>query len=316
MKIVFMGTPDFAVPSLAILAENHDVVGVITAPDKPAGRGKKLRSSAVKDKAVALKLHVLQPTNLKDAGFQEALQSLDADLFVVVAFRMLPESVWGMPSKGTINLHASLLPQYRGAAPINRAIMNGETETGMTTFFIEREIDTGKIIARKKVSVGLNETAGELHDSMMESGADLLLESVNKIESEIVEGLPQSDATEGLVLKSAPKIFREDCKIDWNLSAQEIHNHIRGLSPYPAAWTLAEADGKETETFKIYMSLLEEMKHNKDNGSISIESGGLLYVYANGGRLKIEVIQAPGKKHMVTSDFLRGYSFPDGFKFI
>lgn len=315
MKIVFMGTPDFAVPSLTILAGNHDVVGVITAPDKPAGRGKKLRSSAIKDKAVALGLHILQPTNLKDADFQRALEDLQADLFVVVAFRMLPESVWGMPPKGTINLHASLLPQYRGAAPINRAIMNGEIETGMTTFFIEREIDTGKIIARRKVSIGPNETAGELHDRMMVSGADLLLESVNKIESEKVEGLSQSEATEGHELKAAPKIFREDCRIDWSLAAQEIHNHIRGLSPYPAAWTFAEVDGKEAETFKIYETRVEDMKHDKAIGTISTESD-TLYIYVDGGRLKVEVIQAPGKKRMGTSDFLRGYSFPEGFRFI
>jgi methionyl-tRNA formyltransferase len=315
MKIVFMGTPDFAVPSLTILAENHDVVGVITAPDKPAGRGKKLKSSAIKEKAVALGLHILQPTNLKDANFQKALHDLNADLFVVVAFRMLPESVWAMPPKGTINLHASLLPQYRGAAPINRAIMNGETETGMTTFFIEREIDTGKIIARKKVSIGPNETAGELHDRMMVSGADLLLESVNKIESEKVEGLSQSEATEGLELKAAPKIFREDCKIDWSQSVMEIHNHIRGLSPYPAAWTHSEAGGKEIETFKLYETRAEEIKHDKAIGSILVESD-TLYIYVPGGRLKVEVIQAPSKKRMKTSDFLRGYSFPDGFKFI
>ncbi len=315
MKIVYMGTPEFAVPSMELLAKHHEVVGVITAPDKPAGRGKKLKSSAIKVKALELGLNVLQPTNLKDVEFQQELAGLGADIFVVVAFRMLPESVWSMPTKGTINLHGSLLPQYRGAAPINRAIMNGESETGLTTFFIERQIDTGKVIQRKSVAIGPDDTAGILHDTMMEIGATLLLDSVNNIEEGAVEGEPQSNLAEGTTLAEAPKIFREDCQIDWSLPAQSIHNHIRGLSPFPAAWTKAHSEELGEETYKIRLSKFHSSNSKKENGTIEMREGSL-HVFADGGSLEILEIQAPGKKSMKAADFLRGFKIPEGFKFI
>lgn len=309
-----MGTPDFAVPSLEILANHHDVVGVITAPDKPAGRGKKIKSSAVKTKALELGLHILQPTNLKDSDFQKKLSELGADLFVVVAFRMLPESVWSMPAKGTINLHGSLLPQYRGAAPINRAVMNGELETGLTTFFIEKKIDTGKVIQRKRIEIGPDDTAGVLHDTMMVMGATLLLDSVNLIEKGDVAGEPQSNLAKGTELKDAPKIFREDCQIDWALSAQSIHNHIRGLSPFPAAWTKAQSEALGEETYKIRLSKFHSSNGAKEAGTIELREGNL-HIHAFGGTLEILEIQAPGKKSMQTADFLRGFNIPKGFHF-
>lgn len=239
MKLVFMGTPGFAVPSLQKLSKHHEVVAVITAPDRPAGRGKKLSESDVKKAAIDLGIPVLQPVNLKDQAFVDQLAQLKADLFVVVAFRMLPEQVWQLPSKGTINLHASLLPQYRGAAPINRAIMAGETKTGLTTFFIEKNIDTGMILDQTTLDINPDENAGSLHDRMMVKGADLLLHTVNEIAKENINPKPQMESSD---LKPAPKIFREDCKINWNLPEEDIFNHIRGLSPYPGAWTIATGD--------------------------------------------------------------------------
>src|SRR5690606_32066205 len=226
MKLIFRGTPEFAVPSLKTFAAAHDVVGVITAPDKPAGRGKKLLTSAVKQAAAEFGLRVLQPTNLKDPEFLNELKLLDADLFVVLAFRMLPEVVWSMPPKGTINLHASLLPDYRGAAPINRAIMNGETKSGLTTFFIEKEIDTGMIIDQVEMEIGSEENAGSLHDRMMDRGAELLLTTVNNIEKGTIKPIPQKISGE---INEAPKIFKEDCEIDWTRTTEEVHNLIRGL---------------------------------------------------------------------------------------
>lgn len=315
MKIVYMGTPEFAVPSMEILAKHHEMVGVITAPDKPAGRGKKLKSSAIKLRALELGLHIMQPTNLKDADFQSELAALGADLFVVVAFRMLPESVWAMPAKGTINLHGSLLPQYRGAAPINRAIMNGEKETGLTTFFIEKQIDTGKVIQRKSVAIGPDDTAGILHDAMMQVGSTLLLDSVTLIAQGNVKGEPQSNLAEGTALKEAPKIFREDCQINWDLSAQSIHDHIRGLSPFPAAWTKAHSETLGEETYKIRLSKFHPGRESKPSGSIEIKDGNL-HVYAAGGTLEILEIQAPGKKSLKAVDFLRGFKIPAGFKFL
>lgn len=309
MKIVFMGTPDFAVPSLRKLAEEHDIVGVITAPDKPAGRGKKLRESAVKSAATKLELHVLQPTNLKDVDFIEELQNLEADLFVVVAFRMLPTQVWSIPPKGTINLHGSLLPDYRGAAPINRAIMNGEKETGLTTFFINENIDTGAIIDNVVCSIGADETAGQLHDKMMEIGAVLLQKTVEQIEKGKVVSKPQPESSE---LKSAPKLFKEDCQVFWNQTAQVIHNHIRGLSPYPAAFTLVS--GADFERMKIFESRLTAHEAGLTPGAIEA-SKEKLFVHTRDYLVEIQEIQVPGKKRMSIQSFLNGYQPDESFRF-
>ena len=309
MKIVFMGTPDFAVPSMRKLVEEHEVVGVITAPDKPAGRGKKLRESAIKVVATELGLRILQPTNLKDPEFSEELKSLNADLFVVLAFRMLPTQVWSIPSKGTINLHGSLLPDYRGAAPINRAIMNGERETGLTTFFINENIDTGAIIDNVVCSIGENETAGQLHDKMMVLGAELLGKTVSQIEDGKSESKPQPETDE---LKSAPKIFKEDCQIYWNQSAQVIHNHIRGLSPYPAAFTMVS--GGDVERMKIFESKVSEHKATLTPGTIEA-SKDKMFVHTRDYLVEILEVQVPGKKRVSIESFLNGYQPDESFKF-
>jgi len=309
--LVFMGTPDFAVPSLEALCSEHDIVGVVTAPDKPAGRGKKLKASAVKKKAEELGLRVFQPTNLKDPNFQHELASLEGELFVVVAFRMLPESVWSLPSKGTINLHGSLLPQYRGAAPINWAIMNGEKETGLTTFFIEKNIDTGEIIDQIHLDIAANETAGSLHDRMMVAGAELLVQTVKDIQDEKVKSYPQ-DLPEGTKIKKAPKIFREDCRIDWTRPAADVHNHIRGLSPFPGAWTKLSSDSGN-DSYKIFQSHIGELT-DAEPGEVRIENA-MLKVACSDKWIEIEELQAPGKKRMKTGDFLRGNRLEKDVKF-
>ena len=305
MKIVFMGTPDFAVATLNALVEaKHNIVGVITSPDKPAGRGYKLQQSAVKKYAVEKELNILQPTNLKNEEFVADLKSLNADLFVVVAFRMLPEVVWGMPEKGTVNLHGSLLPQYRGAAPINWAVMNGEKKTGVTTFFIQQKIDTGNIIDNAVVEIGENETAGELHDKLMMVGADLMVRTVDKIK----EGnffTKQQDHLNEDELKKAYKIFKDVCKIDWSEDLDQIHNHVRGLSPYPAAWTyLHYADKKKK--LKVFITRKEEKQHTKEVGSIDTDNKTYLSVNVKGGLIQIKELQLEGKKRMKIEDFLRG----------
>jgi methionyl-tRNA formyltransferase len=309
MKIAFMGTPDFAVPSMRKLAGEHEIVGVITAPDKPAGRGKKLRESAVKEAAKQLGLRVLQPINLKDEGFIEELKSLEADLFVVVAFRMLPTQVWSIPPSGTINLHGSLLPDYRGAAPINRAIMNGEKETGLTTFFINENIDTGAIIDNVVCPIGENKTAGELHDEMMNLGADLLLETVRKIENGTAISKPQPQSSE---LKAAPKIFKEDCQINWGQTARVVHDHIRGLSPYPAAFTLVT--GADYERMKIFASRVSLLNASLPPGTVEA-SKHKMFVHTIDHLIEIEDVQVPGKKRMSVEAFLNGYQPDDFFKF-
>lgn len=307
LRIVFMGTPDFAVQSLKILVENnYNIVGVITAPDKPAGRGQKLSESSVKKYAVAHNLKVLQPTNLKSETFVSELKALNANLQIVVAFRMLPEVVWNMPGLGTFNLHASLLPQYRGAAPINWAIINGEKETGVTTFFLQHKIDTGDIIDQEKVSIGDDETAGELHDKLMAIGSDLVLKTVQNIEEGSITTQPQN---ENQILKEAFKIFKPDCKIDWSKSIDDIHNLIRGLSPYPTAWT--EFKNKETEEIiscKIYRTkkLIEE--HSFSIGEV-LQTKNELKIAVNGGFIKILELHLAGKKRMETSALLNGFDF-------
>ncbi len=301
MRIVFMGTPDFAVPSLEILHRNFSVVAVVTAPDKPAGRGLQVHESPVKSFATANNLKILQPEKLRDETFLSGLKALNADLFVVVAFRMLPEIVWSMPSKGTINLHASLLPDYRGAAPINWAIMNGEKETGLTTFFIQQEIDTGKVIHQKILSVGENETAGELHDRMMNDGAELLFQTVRMIETEKAIPVAQPEIS---LWKKAPKIFKQDCEIDWTKSIDQIYNFIRGLSPHPGAWTKLN-----DHAMKIYRAEKIHQPVNSPTGKYKTDGKTFLHFVCNDGLMNVTELQMEGKKKMKIDEFLRGYRF-------
>lgn len=305
-RIVFMGTPDFAVTQLkSIVEDGLNVVGVVTTADKPAGRGQQVQESAVKQAAVEYGLNILQPTNLKDPEFQAELAKLNADLFVVVAFRMLPESVWSMPPMGTINLHASILPQYRGAAPINRAIMNGETQTGVTTFFIEKEIDTGKIIDRTYVTIEANETVGELHDRLMHIGATTMLETIHKIRSGNATGIDQVEFQEGK-LKSAPKIFKGDCQINWSQPAETVHNFIRGLDPYPAAWGKWMLNNMESsKTFKVFGSEITDQPSNASNKKLLAEKNALLFPTSD-FYLRIKEIQPEGKRRMSAAEFLAG----------
>lgn len=297
-----MGTPDFAVGSLKQLLEaGFKVVGVITAPDRPAGRGRKLQESAVKQFAVKHQLKVLQPTNLKDEAFLKDLKSLDANLQVVVAFRMLPKVVWQMPAYGTFNLHASLLPQYRGAAPINWAIINGETETGVTTFFIDEKIDTGNIILQKGANIRPDDNAGNLHDRLMELGAHLVVETCKQIEAGTVSLQKQDESME---LKPAPKIHKDTCRIDWNSPMMDIYNHIRGLSPYPGAWTELVNDGK-AEPMKIFRTEMETSEHDYIVGKLVVEKKSLK-VAVKEGYLNLLELQLPGKRRMQVNEVLNG----------
>lgn len=308
MRIVFMGTPDFAVATLQRLVENgFEVVAVITAPDKPTGRGLKISESPVKKYAVSQDIPVLQPEKLKNKEFLEELSSFKADLQVVVAFRMLPEAVWSMPTKGTINLHGSLLPQYRGAAPINWAVINGEKYTGVTTFFIEKEIDTGKIIFSDTIEIGENDSAGELHDKMMWVGADLMVKTVKAIAAGEYPSIPQEFNQE---LKAAPKIFKETTKIDWTQNSGSIHNFIRGLSPYPAAWTMLGE--KQVKIFEARPDTdlpqnLEQV--NSEDFVLFTDHKKILIAKTGDGFLTILSLQLEGKKRMTTEEFLRGYRF-------
>ena len=314
LKIIFMGTPDFATASLKALVETGcNVVGVITAPDKPAGRGLKLHESEVKKYAVEKKIKILQPEKLKDQRFIDELKALNADVQVVVAFRMLPEAVWTMPLMGTINLHASLLPQYRGAAPINWAIINGEKETGVTTFKLKHEIDTGDILMQEKIAIGENETAGELHDRMKEIGARLLVKTIKGLANgelkEISQNNIQSDfanasADKHSSLKHAPKIFKETCRIDWNKSVTEIHNLVRGLSPHPAAFT--ELQGK---TLKVYRSEKDLNTPSLSPGNFETDKKSFLKFACADGYIHVKELQLEGKKKMAIEEFLRGYRF-------
>jgi methionyl-tRNA formyltransferase len=302
MRIVFMGTPEFAVASLeALLEAGSNIVGVITAPDKPAGRGQKISESAVKQYAIAQGLKVLQPVRLKDPDFLAELEALKADLQVVVAFRMLPEVVWQMPVKGTINLHASLLPQYRGAAPINWAIINGEQESGVTTFFLKQEIDTGDILFVEKISIDDDVTAGEYHDRLMNKGAGLLVKTVKAIESGRYTEQPQEQLADGQELKHAPKIFKDDCRINWNQPVAQVYNLIRGLSPYPAAFT--ELNGK---VFKIYKATKEETQPTIQPSTYATDQKSYLKFACTDGYISIKEAQLEGKKRMGIEEFLRG----------
>lgn len=299
MRIVFMGTPEFAVASLkAVIDAGHEIAAVITVPDKPAGRGQKLAISAVKEFALTQSIKILQPAKLKDPDFLVELKMLKADLFIVVAFRMLPEAVWAMPKYGTINVHASLLPQYRGAAPINHAIMNGETETGVTTFFITKEIDTGPLILQKSISIGKNDSAGDLHDKLMILGAQTLIKTLNLIENRELVSIPQS-TTE--VLLTAPKIFKEDCEIDWETSGEEIFNFIRGLSPYPTAYT-----SMRNLKLKIFSADFILQSHEDEPGTYFTDGSAELRFACTNGFILIKELQLEGKKRMKVSEFLRG----------
>jgi len=304
MRIVFMGTPDFAVASLDILVQNgYDVVGVITAPDKPAGRGLQLQESAVKKYAVSKGLKVLQPEKLKNPEFLEELRALKADLQVVVAFRMLPEAVWDMPPLGTINVHASLLPDYRGAAPINWAIINGEKVSGVTTFKLQHAIDTGNILYNAQVNIREDETAGELHDDLMQTGAQVLLKTVNALAAGTAEEKPQPELDPALI-KHAPKIFKEDCRINWEQPLDKIYNLVRGLSPYPTAWTTLQ-----DKQLKIFKADKERTKPAVAPGQPVTDQKSFLKIAAPDGYLVLQEIQLEGKKKMDVEAFLRGYRF-------
>lgn len=314
MRIVFFGTPEFASAQLEnLIKKNFNIVGVVTTPDKPAGRGKKLSSSAVKKVSEQFGIPVLQPEKFKDETFLLALKNLNAEVFIVIAFRMLPEVVWKMPPLGTFNLHASLLPQYRGAAPINRAIMNGENETGLTTFFINDKIDNGNVILQKRITIGSEENAGELHDKMIEESKELIISTIDLIASKKVNPLAQDKIiTDNLALKEAPKIFKSDCKINWSASGNSIFNHIRGLSPYPGAYaTFISPAGNETE-IKIYKSRFESCIVEIDSFILLTDNKSFLKVALPDGFIFLELIQQPGKKVMTVKEFLQGFHF-DGF---
>lgn len=305
LRIVFMGTPEFAVGILdAIYQNNYDVVGVITAPDRPAGRGQKVKFSAVKEYALEKDLKLLQPTNLKDEEFLKELESLNANLQVVVAFRMLPAQVWKMPKLGTFNLHASLLPQYRGAAPINWAVINGEKTTGVTTFFIDEKIDTGAIILKEETAIATNETAGELHDRLMLLGVDAVLKTLTLIANGQAETTIQPTDAD---IKTAYKLNKENCKIDWSKSGQDIYNLIRGLSPYPAAWTFINDSGQEWNV-KIYNAQFIEENHGNEVGKLIIDKKEIK-VSATDGYIILLDLQFPGKKKMTAGELLNGMKF-------
>jgi methionyl-tRNA formyltransferase len=310
LKILFSGTPDFAVESLKILIENgYNICGVITAPDKPAGRGMVMQQSAVKKYAQSKGLLILQPEKLKDTTFLLQVASLNADLHIVVAFRMMPEQLWSMPRLGTLNLHASLLPQYRGAAPINRAIMNGESTTGVTTFFLKHEIDTGDIILAEKVDIGPSETAGELHDRLKHVGAALILKTVQQIEKGNLCTTPQNSIT--TEIKHAPKIFKNDCLINWSDKASHVFNQIRGLSPYPGAFTILKNKNEKELTLKIYAATISESIEFLEAGKIISDNKSFLNIAASDGLISIKELQLEGKKRMTVVDFMRGFSIND-----
>jgi len=310
-----MGTPDFAVPTLNLLVKNnYNIVAVVTAPDKPAGRGQQLQQTAVKKYAIENNLLVLQPEKLKSSKFLETLKSLNADMQIVVAFRMLPVEVWDMPRLGTYNLHASLLPNYRGAAPINWALINGEKETGATVFKLKHEIDTGNILSSFKVTLHDQTTAGELHDTLMNEGASLILDTVKKIESNNFQLIEQTTLQGNW--KHAPKIFKDDCKIDWSKNAEQIHNLIRGLSPYPAAWTEGIDSSNNKLNFKIFKSTIEISQHVMEIGSIVTDHKTFLKVACNNGYINLIELQLAGKKKLSIENLLRGFRFNEDFRFI
>lgn len=314
-RILFMGTPAFAVDSLkAILDAGYPIVAVVTAPDKPAGRGKKLTQSAVKKYALEKGLKVLQPEKLKDESFVKETEALQPHLGVVVAFRMLPEMVWNLPPYGTINLHASLLPQYRGAAPINHAIMNGEKETGLTTFFLDKAIDTGKIILQQRLSIGDDEYLDSLHDRMKEAGAKLLVKTIDLIREEKAQETPQKElAINSKPLHPAPKIYKEDCLIPWEKPLQTVYNHIRGLSPFPAPFSFLVSPNGEKTLIKIYRAQPEKNRHYLQVGTLVTDGKKMMKVAVSGGFVHILELQAAGRKRMPAVAFLRGFTLGEGW---
>jgi len=308
LRIIYMGTPEFAVEPLKLLiANNYNIVAVVTAVDKPAGRGQKVSYSAVKTCAMEYSIPVLQPESLKAQSFLEELASYHTDLQIVVAFRMLPKQVWSMPAKGTFNLHASLLPQYRGAAPINWAIINGDKETGVTTFFIEEEIDTGNIIFQEKTTIEPSDNIGTLYEKLMHQGAKLVLKTVDAIIENTINPIPQSNIA-AEELKPAPKITKETCKINWYNNAEEIHNLVRGFSPYPAAWTELK-HSEELIPFKIFSTSFEVIKHELVPGTISTDSKHYLKIACDNGFVSILDLQPATKKRMQIGAFLNGHTF-------
>jgi len=309
LRIVYMGTPEFAVPPLkAILDHGFEIAGVVTAPDKPAGRGRNMRQPAVKEFALSVGLPVLQPLNLKDPEFYDALKSWEANLQFVVAFRMLPESIWRMPELGTFNLHASLLPQYRGAAPINWVLINGEEQTGLTTFRLEHKIDTGNIVFRMPFPVYPEDNAGTLHDRLAAAGGKIVVKTLDTIASGNVTFLRQEELIrEGEVLHNAPKLFREHCMIDWNKTSTEIHNLVRGLSPVPAATCQLESPGGELFNLKIYRTSLHGSGSPGKAGSVDTDGKSYLGIQCSDGLLNLLEVQAEGKKRLSIADFLRGF---------
>ncbi|MDR1342419.1 MAG: methionyl-tRNA formyltransferase [Prevotellaceae bacterium] len=307
-RIIFMGTPDFAVASLQALVEaGHKVVAVVTQPDKPAGRGLQLQASAVKRYALEQNIPALQPAKMKDENFLRALQQLNADLFIVVAFRMLPEVVWRMPRLGTFNLHASLLPQYRGAAPISWAIINGETETGVTTFFIDENVDTGKILLSEKVKILPSDTAETLHDKLKETGKHLVLKTVEGIAASSIQPTPQEYAGNAGKASAAPKLFKDTCRVSWQKKSCELVNFVRGLSPYPAAWCELSVNGAPPQQVKIFASHAEHAPENLPPAGAALTDGrSFLKIACSDGFLHVDELQLSGKKRMAAADFLRG----------
>ncbi|MEY8685253.1 methionyl-tRNA formyltransferase [Bacteroides sp. AN502(2024)] len=316
LRIVYMGTPDFAVEALRQLVEGgYNVVGVITMPDKPAGRGHKIQYSPVKQYALEQNLPLLQPEKLKDEAFVEALRGWKADLQIVVAFRMLPEVVWNMPRLGTFNLHASLLPQYRGAAPINWAVINGDTETGITTFFLKHEIDTGEVIQQVRVPIADTDNVEVVHDKLMMLGGKLVLETVDAILSGMVKTIPQEEMAVVGELRPAPKIFKETCRIDWNQPVKKIYDFIRGLSPYPAAWSELITSKEETAVVvKIFESEKVYESHSLATGTILTDGKKFMKVAVTDGFVSVLSLQLPGKKRLKVDEFLRGYHLGDDCK--
>ena len=310
LRIIYMGTPDFAVESLRCLVEGgYNIVGVVTMPDKPANRGHKLQQSPVKQYAVEHGLHVMQPERLKDEAFIEELRSLHADLQIVVAFRMLPDVVWAMPRLGTFNLHASLLPQYRAAAPINWAVINGETRTGITTFFLKHEIDTGEVIQQVEIPISDTDNVGTVHDRLMKLGGDLVVETVDRILTGTVKSIPQEDIAVTGELKPAPKIFKETCRINWNQPTKRVYNFVRGLSPYPGAWTEMEQQGAEPLVIKIF----ETSKLTNDPkcapGTLQTDNRHFIHIATQDGWIDVKSLQLPNKKRLTVEELLRGYHF-------
>lgn len=317
LKIVYMGTPDFAVEPLRCLVEGgYNVAGVITMPDKPAGRGHKLQYSPVKQYALEHNLPLLQPEKLKNEQFLDELRKWEADLQIVVAFRMLPEVVWNMPRLGTFNLHASLLPQYRGAAPINWAVINGETETGITTFFLNHEIDMGEVIQQVSVPITETDNVGVVHDRLMKLGGKLVIETVDNILAGTIKSIPQQEMKFEGELKPAPKLFKENTRIDWAQPAGRIYNFIRGLSPHPSAWTTLQEPGKEAVTVKIFESEKQNESHNFPSGTILTDNKTYLKVAVTDGFINIKSIQFPGKKRLKTDELLRGYTISQNSLFL